>query len=172
MQRVRPFKWNCDLHGQLPRHCLSLCESHTRFQVLRHAYLRPRETIALENPDSFFPLLDSLTNPETAPDTVPTSAEAAHKYAFDRALSAGFLAEPGAYGSAESNLALHAATPRIEALYQYYADRHAAQRDAIENTRCDSWVDWYGEVVCDAKTLARLAGVDTIDPPDSTKVEE
>ena len=131
-----------------------------------------RETIALEASDAFFPLLDSLTNPETQPDPAPTSAEAVHKYVFDSALSAGFRAEPGAYGAAESNLALHAATPKIEAFYQYYTDRHAVRRDAVENPRCESWVDWYGEVVCDAETLARLAGVETIDPPNSTQVEE
>ena len=134
--------------------------------------MKHRETIALEEPDAFFPLLDLLTNPETRPDPAPTSAEAAHKYVFDTALSAGFLAGPGAYGSAESNLALHAATPKIEAFYQYYTDRHAARRDAVENPRCESWVDWYGEVVCDAETLVRLTGVETIDPPNSTQVEE
>lgn len=163
---------NCGLRGQRHRRYLSQCESHTRFPVSCHSSPRPRETIALEEPDSFFPLLDSLANPETQPDTAPASAEAAHKYAFDTALSAGFLSKPGAYGSAESNLALHAATPKIEARYQYYADRHAARRDAIENTHCGSWVDWYGEIVCDAEKLARLVGVDTIDPPDSIKVEE
>ena len=131
-----------------------------------------RETIAIEEPEAFFPLLDSLTNPETQPDPAPTSAEAAHKYVFDTALAAGYLAGPGAYGSAESNLALHAATPKIEAFYQYYTDRHAARRDVVENAQCGSWVDWYGEVVCDAETLTRLAGVDTIDPPNSTQVEE
>ncbi|KAH9924083.1 glycosyltransferase family 24 protein [Fomitopsis serialis] len=130
------------------------------------------ESIALEEPEAFFPLLDVLTNPEAQPDPVPTSSEAAHKYAFDTALAEGFLAGPGAHVSAEMNLALHAATPKIEAFYQYYMDRHAVRRDAIDDARCESWVDWYGEVVCDGETLARLAGVDTIGPPNSIDAEK
>ena len=31
-------------------------------------------------------------------------------------------------------------------------------------TECGSWVDWYGQVVCDVETLMHLAGVETINP--------
>ena len=34
--------------------------------------------------------------------------------------------------------------------------------------RCGSWVDWYGERVCDVDTLARLAGHEMIDASNQT----
>ena len=132
MPEVPPSKSSCALHGLHRRHSSSRCKPyHTPSLSLTLLDVGRRETIAIEEPDAFFPLLDSLTNPETRPDPAPSSAEAAHKYVFDSALSAGYLAGPGAYGAAESNLALHAATPKIEAFYEYYTDRHAARRDEI-----------------------------------------
>lgn len=59
----------------------------------------------------------------------------------------------------EMNLAMHAATPKIEAFYNWYDTRY----NASEGRKCGSWVDWYGDVVCDVESLARLAGVETID---------
>lgn len=58
------------------------------------------------------------------------------------------------------NLALHAATPKIEAFYHHYGEHHSESR----GTECGSWVEWYGEVVCDIETLVHLAGTETIDP--------
>lgn len=50
------------------------------------------------------------------------------------------------------NLYLHAATPKLEAFYQHYEDRH---KDST-GTVCGSWVDWYGQVVCDLESLVQL----------------
>ena len=61
---------------------------------------------------------------------------------------------------ADINLALHAATPKIEAFYQHYTDHHGNKELGAD---CGSWVDWYGQVVCDLETLEKLADVDTID---------
>lgn len=64
------------------------------------------------------------------------------------------------------DLALHAAAPKIEAYYQYYNDRYATKHQEVysDNSACGSWVDWYGQVVCDLDTLTRLVDFDTIDP--------
>lgn len=62
------------------------------------------------------------------------------------------------------NLALHAATPKIEAFYHHYGEHHGESR----GTECGSWVEWYGEVVCDIETLVHLAGTETIDPSNPT----
>ncbi|KAK0452361.1 UDP-glucose:glycoprotein glucosyltransferase-domain-containing protein [Armillaria borealis] len=70
------------------------------------------ETVALENPEAFFPFVDSLTNPETLPE----------------ASAGGFLSEPGALTAVEMNLAMHSATPKIEAFYQHYSDLNSASR--------------------------------------------
>ncbi|OSX61274.1 glycosyltransferase family 24 protein [Postia placenta MAD-698-R-SB12] len=128
------------------------------------------ETIYIEESEAFFPLLNSLTNPETLPNPPPLTPEDVHRHALEAILADGYLSVPGVLAAVEMDLALHAATPKLEAFYQYYADRHASR---LNETRqdCESWVDWYGEVVCDAETLAQLAGVETIDPPDLGDVE-
>ncbi|TFY57738.1 hypothetical protein EVJ58_g6843 [Rhodofomes roseus] len=171
MPGVLPSRSNYGLHGRHRHHFLSQCEYRTRTLVLAPSKVYVRESIALEEPEAFLPLLDALTNPQTQPDPVPTSSEAAHKYAFDTALASGFLAGPGEYASAEMNLALHAATPKIEAFYQFYTDRLSSRKEALNIPNCESWVDWYGQVVCDAESLARLATVDTIDTLNSTDVD-
>ncbi|KAH9930812.1 glycosyltransferase family 24 protein [Amylocystis lapponica] len=118
------------------------------------------ESISLEEPHAFFPLLDSLTVLEPLPD----SPRAWHHHALESAVAGGFLSQPGVYAAVEMDLALHAATPKIEAFYQYYKDHHAERRRGMPNSECESWVDWYGQIICDAESLAHLAGVETIDP--------
>ncbi|TFK38220.1 UDP-glucose:Glyco protein glucosyltransferase-domain-containing protein [Crucibulum laeve] len=118
------------------------------------------ETVALEHPDAFFTYLDRLTDPETLTLPGKLSPEAIHLAALEVAVSNGLLQAPGSLTAVEMNLALHAATPKLEAFYQHYEDHH----NNSAGTKCGSWVDWYGEVVCDVDTLAKLAGVETIDP--------
>ena len=72
----------------------------------------------------------------------------------------GLLPKAASPAFADINLALHAATPKIEAFYQYYTDHHGNKELGAD---CESWVDWYGQVVCDLETLEKLADVDTID---------
>lgn len=61
------------------------------------------------------------------------------------------------------SLALHASLPKLEAAYQFYNDLHKAGE-------CDggSWVDWYGEVVCDAITLKDRVEVELLDAAGSS----
>ena len=72
----------------------------------------------------------------------------------------GLLHKAGSLTFADINLALHAAAPKIEAFYQYYTDHHG-NRELGEG--CGSWVDWYGQVVCDLEALEKLVDVNTID---------
>lgn len=65
------------------------------------------------------------------------------------------------------SLALHTAAPKIEAFYSWYTDNGLDARVAGKEG-CGSWVDWYGETVCDVETLLRLAGRETLDAADST----
>nr|GAT58270.1 predicted protein [Mycena chlorophos] len=112
------------------------------------------ETVSQENPDAFFPLLDRVSDPA---ESIPSSDEAIHQFALQLAVSGGLLSEPGSLAAVEMNLGLHAATPKIEAFYQYYETHLSTAPD------CRSWVDWYGEQVCDVEKLAHLAGLETID---------
>ena len=62
------------------------------------------------------------------------------------------------------HLALHAASPKLEAFYQYYNDYQAVKFKSSGSSNCGSWVDWYGEVVCDVATLSRLVETQALDP--------
>ena len=80
---------------------------------------------------------------------------------LETAVSSGFLQQPGALAATELQLALHAAAPKIRAYYQFYDDHNFS----IDND-CESWVDWYGERVCDLETLRRLASQESIESLD------
>ena len=116
-----------------------------------------RETVALEKPDAFFTFLDRLTDTEALMLPADMTPKATHQAALKIALDNGILEETDSLSVVEMNLALHAATPKLEAFYNHYEDHHNNSR----GTQCGSWVDWYGEVVCDATRLAQLAGVET-----------
>ncbi|KAG5641244.1 hypothetical protein DXG03_005668 [Asterophora parasitica] len=131
-------------------------------------FLEILETITLESPDAFFPLLDKLTDPEVLNAPHALSPEAAHQAVMEIAASNGHLTEPGAIAAVELNLALHAATPKIEAFYSHYLD-HQNDRKGNE---CGSWVEWYGKVVCDIEELVKLAGIETIDPSVKTSTSD
>jgi len=61
-------------------------------------------------------------------------------------------------------LALHSAVPKIEAFFRYYVGSGLEARvrarggGAGAEGECASWVDWYGEVVCDLETLKKVVG--------------
>ncbi|OSD04995.1 glycosyltransferase family 24 protein [Trametes coccinea BRFM310] len=125
------------------------------------------EAVSIEEPDAFFPLVDAVTDPEVFPLAQDRStAKHVHKHVFDTALSLGYLADPGAYVSAEMHVALHSPSPKLEAFYQYYDDHNAARVDNRATGTCGSWVDWYGTVVCNVETLARLVEIELIDSSD------
>jgi UDP-glucose:glycoprotein glucosyltransferase len=112
-----------------------------------------RETVSIENPNAFFPLLDRLTNADQVNLIHPNAP-------IQIAETNNFLTEPGARELVELNMGLHAATPKIEAFYQHYEDHFNTSR----GEQCGSWVDWYGEVVCDLDTLVRLVGTEKMAP--------
>ncbi|KAL0579014.1 killer toxin resistant protein [Marasmius crinis-equi] len=117
------------------------------------------ETLALESPVSFFPFLDCVTDSgklQLPPNSRP---EAVHQATLALAVSHGFLPDAGALAAVEMNLALHAASPKIQAFYHHYNTTNGEREVA-----CESWVDWYDTAVCDVETLAQLARIETIDP--------
>ncbi|KAI0754012.1 glycosyltransferase family 24 protein [Daedaleopsis nitida] len=130
--------------------------------------LESLESVAFEEPGSFFRILDAATDPETFLPQQHRSPKDAHQHVFDTALALDYLARPGAYVAAEMHVALHSASPKLEAFYQYYDDHQAARRGGRTDT-CGSWVDWYGQVVCDAEALARLVGTAAIEGSESSQ---
>ncbi|KAJ6624173.1 hypothetical protein B0H10DRAFT_1943372 [Mycena sp. CBHHK59/15] len=110
------------------------------------------ETVALENPDAFFPFLDRVTDP-FIPSSQEMSNESIHSFAFEVAATHGFVSDPGSM-----------ATPKIGAFSYHYATH-------IESVDCGSWVDSCGEAVCDVEKLYHLAGIKTIDPTNTSSVD-
>ena len=104
------------------------------------------------------------------------SPEAQQQLALQTALSSGYLSKPGALEAVQAQLALHVANPKIVAFYEHYSDNARRARndesrkaDAIVDAEsCGSWVDWYGEVVCDVERLVHLTGSETLDPAESS----
>ncbi|KAF4618673.1 hypothetical protein D9613_009850 [Agrocybe pediades] len=117
------------------------------------------ETVSLENPDAFFNYVDLLTDPTEFPSPHSKTPEALYKAAIQLAIDNGIIRDPDSLGIIEMNLAMHAATPKLEAFYNYYGDNH----NQSQGTACGSWVDWYGEAVCDVERLAHLAGIEAIE---------
>ncbi|KAF9077351.1 glycosyltransferase family 24 protein [Rhodocollybia butyracea] len=122
------------------------------------------ESVALENPKYFFPFLDRVTDPEVVNITPDEAPEGLYSSALEVAKNMGLFSESGTLASVEMNLALHAATPKIEAFYEYYIE---TVDPLARHKECGSWVDWYGTVICDVESLAQLAGIDTIDSPEN-----
>lgn len=123
-----------------------------------------REAFHAEEPDSFFPFLDAFTNPERfLPAELSTDSEV-YKFVVDAAIAEGYMSEPGELASLDLSLALHAALPKLEAAYRFYADAYP------DHVQCNgnSWVDWYGEAVCDVSTLRRLVQEELIDAPSAS----
>jgi UDP-glucose:glycoprotein glucosyltransferase len=119
--------------------------------------------LALDEPDAFFPLLDALTNPSNIPRETSKTPEAIEQLVLQSALSLGYLSSPGALQSAQMQLALHVAAPKLEAFFQHYSDNAQSIGGERNKDTCGSWVDWYGEVVCDIERLLELTSHDTID---------
>ena len=131
-----------------------------------HSYFS-RETVALVNPDGFFPLLDQLTDPKMYIFAQSAAPEALYQSTITSAVGSGILQGAGDVSEVQLNLALHAAAPKLEAFYQHYEDKHNNSR----GTTCGSWVDWYGEIVCDIESLVQLVGHETIDSSEKANTE-
>ena len=108
-------------------------------------------------------MLDLVTDPQwsSRKPVDGLSDEDVYSLMLQAAFQGEFLLEPGARASVDMNLALHSALPKVEAGYQYYIDWQAARSQG-----CESWVDWYGDVICEGDVLRKLLEVDTIEAAD------
>ncbi|CUA68035.1 UDP-glucose:glycoprotein glucosyltransferase [Rhizoctonia solani] len=112
------------------------------------------ETAAAEHPGRYFEILDALTDRSSAGLLGPIT-EPVHKpqYVYNTALtllqSRGFLTEPNALSAFEKNMALHSATPKIQAFYQLFGDPSKAPG-------CESWVEWSGKQACTPEEADKL----------------
>lgn len=109
-----------------------------------------------------------MTNPSTFPKPLLTlPPEAIHQAATDVAQSSGFFREPDSLPAFQLALALHSASPKLEAFHQYYKDRNLDNTPLPSGTlaeECGSWVDWYGKRICTGQELAAVARREALDP--------
>ncbi|KAF8549596.1 hypothetical protein OG21DRAFT_1515006 [Imleria badia] len=134
-------------HGTSPPVTVSLQSSFSACEPLLEAF----ESVAMEDPSVLFPLLSAFPLTER-----PQTPQMAHDAVFT--VAANHM-DWAALNSARVRLALHALTARLAASAEYY-DRHIARlpdSDKLHSPECASWVDWYGQIVCDAETLLQLA---------------
>lgn len=120
-----------------------------------------RETASTENQDTFLPLLDLLTSPDVFPQPLTSlDSKTIHDISVRALLDKGYLSEPGALESFELSLSLHAASPKIEAFYEFYRDQKLAEVPLADGESLDacsgSWVGWYGRRVCSVDILRAL----------------
>ncbi|CAE6531593.1 unnamed protein product [Rhizoctonia solani] len=112
------------------------------------------ETAAAEHPGHYFEILDTLTDRSSAGFLGPIT-DPVHKpqYVYNTALallqSRGFLIEPNALSAFEKNMALHSATPKIQAFYQLFGD-------SSQVPGCQSWVEWSGKQACTPEEADKL----------------
>jgi UDP-glucose:glycoprotein glucosyltransferase len=107
-------------------------------------HLTIRETAAVEDPEIFWPLLDSLTQPELG--IYETEKEYYEKVL--ELLGDGFLSDPVTLGSFELGLSLHTAAPKIEAYYQFYNTSVVPSLEGNYYSSCETWVYWRGQQIC------------------------
>ncbi|KAJ9611233.1 killer toxin resistant protein [Cladophialophora chaetospira] len=106
---------------------------------------RPRETAALENSSSYFPLLDRIadgvfTEIQTEQELYTTFLEVLQHE--------GHISSPESLSSFKFALALHAAAPRVEAHFQYYNTSVQPHMMAAQDAVCPIWVYLDGEQFC------------------------
>lgn len=117
--------------------------------------LEALEATAAESAEAFHPILDHLTNGTRVaqPLTPVSSAREVHDAAKEALDHLGFLTDPGSRQNWEMSLALHSQSPKIAASWQLarstgaYDRWKSATRGGVKGA-CESWVDWYGLVIC------------------------
>ncbi|GJJ15034.1 hypothetical protein Clacol_009308 [Clathrus columnatus] len=123
-----------------------------------------REVLSVEKTELFFPALDLLSSPNNIP-LGSLDAKSLYHSSLSLLTENGFLSSPSLLNTLEMSLALHAASPSIEAYYQYYRDHNleetplAAEEDIDHCT--GSWAFWNNTKVCTAKRLDSLLKVHT-----------
>ncbi|PWN22586.1 hypothetical protein BCV69DRAFT_311378 [Microstroma glucosiphilum] len=120
------------------------------------------EAVHTEDAAAFHPFLVELTTNEAYHAALAGgSAKDVYEAAQTALDSLGLLKDEGARQNWKMSLALHSESAKVAAFFQLaetsgsedrWASRGGAEGDEIRS-KCDSWVDWYGEVVCTAEEL-------------------
>jgi len=88
---------------------------------------RFRETAALDNPQSFYPLLNEISTPDAF--TQSTTHQAIYDTFLKIAQQNGYLTQPEDLSTFDFALSVRSVSPRVEAHYQYFRDSFSVQND-------------------------------------------
>ncbi|KAG8959414.1 hypothetical protein FRC03_008014 [Tulasnella sp. 419] len=115
------------------------------------------ETLAIEEPDSYFVALAHLTHYKTFQYPIITYPDEVIYEKFVELSADRYLQNVGALASFERAFALRAASPRIEAFYQFYTEKYGPV-DEDQDESCGAWIDFYGQKICTIDELMRVTG--------------
>jgi UDP-glucose:glycoprotein glucosyltransferase len=121
------------------------------------------ETAAAEHPGHYFDIVDALVDRSSAGLLGPLT-DPSHKpqYVYHTALALlqarGFLTEPNALSTFEKNLALHSATPKIQAFYQLLEDESTVPD-------CGSWIEFSQRRACTIEDVDKILDERTDNSP-------
>ncbi|CAO1632552.1 unnamed protein product [Sympodiomycopsis kandeliae] len=122
--------------------------------------LEALEAVNTEEPSSFWPLLNHLASDEQRQHLSSSSPRDVYQSVVEALDQNHWLQDTGSRSNWDMALALHSEAPRVAAFWQLantsgvltqWADNVA--RGAIDAQTCQSWVDWYGQVICSAEEL-------------------
>lgn len=123
-----------------------------------------------EDPSSLFPLVTHLTSPwgldssKKSPNTSLSFSLASdsklHSSARRVLAEQELLQSRGAKDAWEIALAMHAESPKITAFWNMYKtmgleEKWNAQVAESQRHSCGSWIDWYGQVLCNEEQVEK-----------------
>ena len=115
-----------------------------------------RESAALEDPTIYYPLLSLLTSHLPLFETSSTKEQLSTIY--DLVASSDLIQRHPMWdlSSFKTSLAMHEASPKVQAFYQYY-DSVVAETELGRGIGgvCESWVEWRGKGFCGVDELKR-----------------
>lgn len=118
------------------------------------------ESASTEHPENFFDILNIILTPGALPTGLEKKpSEDIYDSATGILHQQGYLTDSATLASFDLSLSLHSSTPKIEAFHNFYRDQSFSHNTSAIPDSCLSWVDWYGERICDIKTLLQAWGV-------------
>ncbi|KAG0139347.1 hypothetical protein CROQUDRAFT_666643 [Cronartium quercuum f. sp. fusiforme G11] len=113
------------------------------------------ESVAIEKPATFFPLLTAISLSYTKGRPELGTHRELYEETLKQINSSGLLSDHGDIESLEMSIALKEASPKIEAFRTWYdtLDSQNIKSTQPDSTKCESWADFHGLYFCDASQL-------------------
>lgn len=115
-----------------------------------------RESAALEDASIYFPLLNLLTSHTSILANLTPRDQITSIYSLIENSQLPLQHPQWDFSSFKASLAMHEASPKIQAYYQYYDTVVNGTKAGITaGQACESWVEWRGKGFCKVEELKR-----------------